>query len=233
MLRKPGFYLLMGFLFACLPAKYSFGESRRPAQQEGEQCAWILNGSTARFEWNGRSWELPEAQEPAMAMASEQRLTSLSLKPLKLLKSSPLKDVYLVEWKGSRQIAKVYKAATLEKLNQALQRDYLFGEILPHWGLKTEPLHFSSDFARRGVVLQNFHEHLISQVFAGTGSRDLPVWAELMKKVVALEMNRDFKSWLQEMRKHYRNVEIDFRADNIAIENDGHGGWQNPVFIDW
>ncbi|HEX7673962.1 MAG TPA: hypothetical protein VF412_07320 [Bdellovibrio sp.] len=210
-------------------AAFLLGPTLSPAQ--GPSCHAVFSFSAQpTFSWQNHHWPLPTADGISLELNSLERLEQIGATPLKLLKESPLKDVYLVDWHGKVKVAKVYKASSIEKLNQTLQRDYLMGEVLPLMNIQTARLQIESTAIHFGTVLQDYHPQIAAQI---SDIRTQPFWGLLMRQVVALEMNKDFKDWLKNMRPYYRNLEVDFRADNIALESDGQGGWGQPVFIDW
>lgn len=191
--------------------------------------ALFVSPAPAIFSWQNHQWVLPIAD-----MRSSQdpliRLHSLGVKVISLLQETPLKNVYLVEKQGQKVIAKVYKSPSLEKLNQTLQRDYLMGEFLPLMNIETVRLQIDPQAVGWGVVFQDYHAHIASEI---PEVRTQPFWGLMMKQIVALEINKDFRSWTQQMRQSYKGLEVDFRASNIAVELEPTGNWGHPVMIDW
>src|ERR1700692_102833 len=115
------------------------------ARAETLQCEAVVLDPSAVFEWHKHSYILPFAGARSLTTSSEERMQILGMRPIKVLKTSPLKDVYLVEWHGQQKVAKFYKGTTLDKLNRVLQRDKLLGEILPTFNQAGDPVPFATE----------------------------------------------------------------------------------------
>ena len=176
---------------------------------------------------------LPDLDPLLASGSAADRLSQVCSGPSQILQSKAGKDVVVIDVNNVKTIAKIYKQATLAKMQREIRRDFMMAKVLQNFGFEVQPIESVEGFIERGIVLQKYEENLVNLGDTASNPELSDAWVGVMKQIRAVEKDPLFLKIQNQIYKNYGKGEIDFRADNLAITRSEADGRILIRFIDW